>query len=85
MEVMAGGQKRGAVVEGRWKGAEPLWLIGIRIRSEEVQRGLRVSEVEKAIMNALKGNFPSYRLTVSPKAREVLAGKYDGLSSFPRG
>jgi len=80
MRVWAGKQKKGAVVEGRWKGAEPLWNIGIHIRSEEVQGGLKVSEVEKVIVNALEGNFPSYRLVINPKAREVLEGKHDGLS-----
>jgi len=81
MRVWAGKQKKGSVVEGRWKGAEPLWNIGIHIRSEEVQGGLKVSEVEKVIVNALEGNFLSYRLVISPKAREVLEGKHDGLSS----
>ena len=36
MRVWAGKQKKGVVVEGRWKGAEPPWNIGIHIRSEEV-------------------------------------------------
>ena len=76
------GQKKGVVVGGRWKGKEPLYNIGISIRSEEVQGGLKVSEVEKAIVNALEGNFASYRLVISPKAREGLEGRHDGLSSF---
>ena len=79
MRVWAGKQKKGAVVGGRWKGAEPLWNIGIHIRSEEVQQGLKVSEVEKAIVNALKSNFSLYKLVISPKAGEVLAGKHDSL------
>ena len=85
MRIWAGKQKKGAVIGGLWKGAEPLWNIGIHIRSEEVQQGLKVSEVEKAIVNALKGNFPSHRLVINPKARGGLGGKYDGLSSFPGG
>ena len=46
MRIWAGKQKKGAVVEGKWKGAEPFWNIGLHIRSEEVQVGLKVSEVE---------------------------------------
>lgn len=80
MRVWAGKQKKGAVVEGVWKGAEPLWNIGIHIRSEEIQAGLKISKVETAIVNALKANFPSHRLVISPKAKEVLDGKHDSLS-----
>ena len=80
MRVWAGKQKKGIVVEGRWKGAEPLWNIGVHIRSEEVQQGLKVSEVEKTIVNALQAKFPSYKLVISPKAQEVLELKYDGLT-----
>ena len=80
MRVWAGKQKKGVVVEGRWKGAEPLWNIGIHIRSEEVQQGLKVSEVEKTIVSALQTKFPSYKLVISPKAQEVLELKYDGLA-----
>jgi hypothetical protein len=80
MRVWAGKQKKGAIVEGEWKGAEPLWNIGIHIRSEEVKQGLKISEVENTIANVLKGNFSSYKLVISPKAREVLEGKHDGLS-----
>ena len=85
MRVWLGQQRKGAVVVGRWKGAEPLWNIGIHIKSEEVQGGLKVSEVEKAIVNVLKVNFPSYELVISPKAKAGLGGKHDGLSSFPGG
>jgi len=80
MRVWAGKQKKGVVVEGRWKGAEPLWNIGIHIRSEEVQQGLKVSEVEKTIVSALQAKFPSYKLVISPKAKEVLELKYDCLT-----
>ena len=80
MRVWAGKQKKGAVVEGTWKGAEPLWNIGVHIRSEEVQQGLKVSQVEKTIVNVIKEKFPSYKLVISPKAREVLEGKHDGLN-----
>ena len=80
MRVWAGKQKKGIVVEGRWKGAEPLWNIGIHIRSEEVQQGLKVSEVEKTIVSVLQAKFPSYKLVISPKAQQVLELKYDGLT-----
>ena len=79
MRVWAGKQKKGAVVQGVWKGAEPLWNIGVHVRSEEVQQGLKVSEVEKSIVDVLKTKFPSYKLVVSPKAKEVLQGKHDAL------
>ena len=80
MRVWAGKQKKGAVVEGRWKGAEPLWNIGVHVRSEEVQGGLKVSEVEKAIVGALRAEFPSHKLVISPKAQEVLELKHDDLT-----
>ena len=80
MRVWVGKQKKGVVVEGRWKGAEPLWNIGIHIRSEEVQQGLKVSEVEKTIVSVLQAKFPSYKLVISPKAQQVLELKYDGLT-----
>ena len=78
MRIWAGKQKRGAVVEGRWKGAEPLWNIGVHIRSQEVQGGLKASEVEKTIVDALRARFPSHKLVISPKAQEVLEAKHDG-------
>jgi len=77
---MAGKQKKGIVIQGVWKGAEPLWNIGVHIRSEEVQQGLKVSEVEKAIISALQTKFPSYKLVISPKAQEVLELKHDALT-----
>ena len=80
MRVWAGKQKKGMVVEDRWIGAEPLWNIGIHIRSEEVQEGLKLSEVEKTIVSALHAKFPSYKLVISPKAQEVLELKHDGLA-----
>ena len=83
MRLWAGQQKKGVVVSGKWKGAEPLWNIGIAIRSEEVERGLRVSEVAKVIKDTLKKEFPSYNLQISPKAKGVLAGRYNGFNSFP--
>ena len=79
MRIWAGKQKKGVVVEGKWKGAEPLWNFGIHVRSEEVQQGLKVSEVLKTVESALGNKFPSYKLVISPKAREVLEGKHDGL------
>jgi len=80
MRVWAGKQKKGIVIQGVWKGAEPLWNIGVHIRSEEVQQGLKVSEVEKAIISALRVKFPSYKLVISPKAQEVLELKHDALT-----
>ena len=85
MRIWLGQQRKGAVLEGKWNGAEPLWNIGIHIKSNEVQEGLKISAVEKAIVNALKGNFASYKLVISPKAKEGLEGKHDTLSSFPKG
>jgi len=79
MRVWAGKQKKGIEVGGRWKGAEPMWAIGLNIRSEEVQQGLKVSEVEKTIVSVLHAKFPSYKVVISPKAQEVLTGKHDGL------
>jgi len=79
MRIWAGKQKKGAVIGGVWKGAEPLWNIGIHIRSDEVQQGLKVSEVEQTIESTLRQKFPSYRLVISPKAREVSKGQHDGL------
>lgn len=79
MRVWAGKQKKGIVVRGVWKGAEPLWNIGVHVRSEEVQQGLKVSDVERTIVSALRAKFPSYKLVVSPKAQEVLELKHDGL------
>ncbi len=83
--VWAGLQKKGYVTEGRWKGAEPLLNIGVHIYSNDVERGLKASEVARAVVNALKGSFPSYELVISPSASEVMGEKHDGLSSFPRG
>ena len=83
--VWAGLQKKGSVIEGRWKGAEPLLNIGVHIYSNDVEQGLKASEVAKAVVNSLKGNFPSYELVISPSASEVLGGRHDGLASFPRG
>jgi hypothetical protein len=79
MRIWAGKQKKGVVIGGQWKGAEPLWNIGIHVRSEEVERGLKVSEVEQAIEGVLKQKFPSYRLVISPKAAEVSKGLHDGI------
>ena len=80
MRVWAGKQKKGTAIQGVWKGAEPLWNIGVHIRSEEVQQGLKVSEVEKAIVSALQAKFPSYKLVISPKAQQVLELKHDNLT-----
>jgi len=80
MRVWAGKQKKGIAIQGVWKGAEPLWNIGVHIRSEEVQQGLKVSEVEKAIVSALQAKFPSYKLVISPKAQQVLELKHDNLT-----
>lgn len=80
MRIWAGKQKKGIVIQGVWKGAEPLWNIGVHIRSEEVQQGLKVSEVEKAIVSALQAQFPLHKLVISPKAQEVLELKHDDLT-----
>ena len=80
MRVWAGRQKKGTVIQGVWKGAEPLWNIGVHVRSEEVQQGLKVSEVEKAIISALQAKFPSHKLVISPKAQEVLELKHDDMT-----
>ena len=82
MRIWLGGQKKGAVVAGVWKGAEPLWNLGVHIKSKEVQQGLRLSEVLNAIEETLKNQFPSYSIVISPKAREGLLGKYDGLKWY---
>lgn len=83
MRLWAGQQRKGAVVGDEWKGAEPLWNIGIHVRSRDVQLGLNISEVAKVIKSALEAKFPSYDLEISPKAKEVLEGIHDGFSSFP--
>lgn len=83
MRLWAGQQKKGIVVGGEWKGAEPLWNVGIHVRSGDVQEGLKVSEVASVIKNALQSHFTSYGLEISPKAKEVLAGEHDGLDTFP--
>jgi len=83
LRLWAGQQKKGIVVNGEWKGAEPLWNIGIHVRSGDVQGGLKVSEVASAIKDALQSQFSSYGLEISPKAKDVLAGKHDGFNTFP--
>ena len=82
MRLWAGQQKKGVVVRGEWKGADPLWTFGIHIRSGDVQGGLKVSEVARVIENALQSHFASHGLEISPKAKDVLAGKHDGLNTF---
>jgi hypothetical protein len=52
----------------------------VNIKSEAVQRGLKVSELTNAILSTFTKKFPSYGLEISPKANEVLQGKHDGLS-----
>jgi hypothetical protein len=79
MRIWAGRQRKGAVINGTWQGAEPLWNIGIHLRSEEVQQGLKISEVEKTIIDALKSNFPSYSMVISPRAKTALTGQLDGI------
>ena len=69
MRLWAGQQRKGVVVGGKWKGAEPLWNIGIAIRSGDVEQGLEVSRVAEVIKDTLKKEFPSYNLVISPKAR----------------
>ena len=83
MRLWAGQQKRGIVVGDEWKGAEPLWNVAVWVRSGDVQRGLKVSEVAEVIKNALEDKFPSYDLEIALKAKDVLARKYDGLGPFP--
>ena len=83
MRLWAGQQRKGVVVGGKWKGAEPLWNIGIAIRSGDVEQGLEVSRVAEVIKDTLKKEFPSYNLVISPKARVVLEGKHNGFKSFP--
>ena len=83
MRLWAGQQRKGVVVDGEWKGAEPLWNIGVHVRSGDVQRGLKVSEVAKVIKRALEAGFPSYNLQISPKAKEALEGKHGGFNLFP--
>ena len=83
LRLWAGQQKRGIVVNGEWNGAEPLWNIGIHVRSGDVQQGLKVSEVANVIKNTIQSYFPSYGLEISPKAKDVLAGKHDGFNTFP--
>lgn len=85
IRIWAGQQRNGVVVEGRWQGAEPLWNIGVWVRSGDVQRGLKVSEVADTIKSALQAKFTSIPLDISPKAKKVLEGKHDGFSSFPGG
>jgi len=79
MRIWAGKQKKGTIIAGEWEGAEPFWNIGIHIKSEEVKRGLKLSEVLKAVEETLKNKFPSFKLVISPKAGEGLAGRHDGL------
>lgn len=79
MRIWAGKQKKGVIVNGMWQGAEPFWNFGVHVRSEEVVQGLRVSDVEKTIEDALRSKFPSYKLIISPKAKEVSQGSHDGL------
>ncbi len=85
IKIFAGRQRHGVVVEGRWQGAEPAWLIGVWVRSGDVQRGLKVSEVAETIKSALQAKFTSIPLDLAPKAKEVLEGKHDGFSGFPGG
>lgn len=83
MRLWAGQQKKGVVRNGKWEGAEPLWNVGIHLRSDDVKGGLKVSEVCAAVEETLKQKFPQYGLEISPKAKDALAGKLDGLNSFP--
>jgi hypothetical protein len=83
LRLWAGQQKKGIVVNDEWNGAEPLWNIGIWVRSGDVKQGLKVSEVASVIRNALQSHFSSYGLEISPKGKEVLAGKHDGFNTFP--
>jgi hypothetical protein len=79
MRIWAGKQKKGAIINGQWQGVEPFCNIGIHIKSDEVQQGIKVSEVEQTIISALKSKFPTLNLVISPRAKEVLTGKQDGL------
>lgn len=83
IRLWVGQQKNGIVDGNEWTGAEPLWNIGIWVRSRDVQRGLKISEITNVIKNTLETKFPSYHLDISPKAQAVLDGIHDGLSSFP--
>ena len=83
LRLWAGQQKKGIVVDGEWKGAEPLWNIGIHVRSGDIRGGLKVSEVADTIRKALQSHFSLCGLEISPKAKDVLAGKHDGLNTFP--
>jgi hypothetical protein len=82
LRLWVGQQKNGIVVDNDWKGAEPLWNIGIWVRSKDVQNGLKISEVADTIKNVLETKFSSYDLEISPKAKAVLDGKHDGFTSF---
>lgn len=82
IRLWTGQQQKGVVRNGNWLGAEPLWNIGIWLRSGDVKDGLKISEVLAAVEKMLKQEFPQYGLEISPKGREALAGKLDGMDSF---
>ena len=80
IRLWVGQQKNGIVDSNEWIGAEPLWNIGIWVRSRDVQQGLKISEITNVIKNTLETRFSSYHLEISPKAKEALKGTYDNLN-----
>ncbi len=86
IRLWAGQQKNGVVRDGEWHGMEPLWNVGIHLRSADVKAGLKIGEVCSAVEEILTQKFSQYfqnGLEISPKAKEALSGNLDGLDSFP--